>query len=69
MTIKSEFYGKLILGVKLNQLDCEKCEHKEYCEDENECLLDYQINKIKDKGRKNKQEVKYMKIKKADFNN
>ena len=50
-------------------MDCEKCEHKEYCEDENECLLDYQINKIKDKGRKNKQEVKYMKIKKADFNN
>jgi hypothetical protein len=56
--------------VRFNQLDCEKCEHQEYCEDENECLLDYQINKIKDKkGRKNKQEVKYLKIKKADFNN
>jgi hypothetical protein len=45
-------------------LNCEKCEHKEYCESEEDCLLDYQINKIKDKGRRSKQENKYYKSKK-----
>lgn len=42
---------------------CQKCEHIEYCVNEDECILGYEIYKVKDSGSRKKKDDKYFKNK------